>query len=56
MNNHYVEDKSAYLDIANHPDVKEFINECEYIREPSENEIEEITGVNIESIGSTDMS
>lgn len=42
MNNHYVEDKSAYLDIANHPDVKEFINACEYIREPSENEIEEI--------------
>ena len=42
MNDHYVEDKSAYLDIANHSDVKQFIKDCEYIREPSENEIEEI--------------
>ncbi len=42
MSNQYVEDKSSYLDIANHPDVKDFINECEYIREPSENEIEDI--------------
>ena len=42
MSNQYVEDKSSYIDIVNHPDVKDFINECEYIREPSENEIEDI--------------
>lgn len=42
MSNQYVEDKSSYLDIAKHPDVKRFINECEYIKEPSENEIEDI--------------
>lgn len=42
MSNKYVEDKSSYLDIANHPDVKDFISECEYIKEPSENEIEDI--------------
>lgn len=42
MSNQYVEDKSSYLDIVNHPDVKDFINECKYIREPSENEIEDI--------------
>jgi len=36
------EDRSSFFDITNNLDVKEFIENCKYLREPSENEIEKI--------------
>lgn len=35
-------DKSSHSDIVNNPDIKEFLNNCTYMREPSENDIKDI--------------
>ena len=42
MKNKVIEDRSAFLDITNHPDVIKFIEECKFLKEPSPNEIEDI--------------
>lgn len=39
--NNYL-DTSSYFRIIDNPDVNDFLSECDYLREPSDSEIEEI--------------
>lgn len=42
MSNNLNRDSSSYLDISNNPDVKAFLEGCDYLHEPSENDMESI--------------
>ncbi len=40
MNTNLDKDRSSYLDITKNPDVESFLEECEYLHEPSDNDLE----------------
>ena len=41
-------DKSSHTDIVNNPDVKNFLENCSFMKEPSQDDIDEITNKFIE--------
>ena len=49
-----VGDRSSFFDITTNEDVKEFLQNCKYLKEPSENEIEDVIGQFIECSASGD--
>lgn len=41
MSNYSI-DRTSHIDIVENPDVKEFLDNCDYMREPTGNEINDI--------------
>ena len=49
MSNYNI-DRTSHIDIVENPDVKEFLDNCEYMKEPNGNEINDIIRISISAL------